>query len=149
MANLAVALKDEIRRLAKKEVKALTGSTKEAVVQYRRDIARLKRQVQEQQRKLAFLESQEKKRISKPEVAEGEMENVRFSARSVRAQRKRLRLSAEDYAKLLGVSALTVYNWENGKSRPRQAQFAALVALRGMGRREAIRRLDLLDEKKQ
>ena len=148
MPNLVAALKDEIRRLAKKEVKAQTDTTKQAVVQYRRDIAQLKRQIQEQKRKIAFLETQERKRLGKPQVAESALENVRFSARSVRAQRKRIKFSAEDYARLVGVSTLTVYHWENGKSRPRQAQLAALVALRGVGRREALKKLELLSAKK-
>jgi len=36
--------------LARKEVKAQTGSTKQAVAQYRREIAKLKRQVREQEK---------------------------------------------------------------------------------------------------
>lgn len=145
MATLAAALKHEIRRLARKEIRSETGKTKQAVAQYRRDIARLKRQVQEAEKKLAYFESQERKRVGKaPPEAEGPQEGARFSARSVKAQRAKLKLSAADYAKLIGVSPLTVYHWEQGKSRPRQAQFAALVAARGMGRREAVAKLDLL-----
>ena len=45
MTNLATALKDEIRRLARKEIRAATGSMKGSSAQYRRDIANLKRQV--------------------------------------------------------------------------------------------------------
>ena len=44
----------------------------------------------------------------------------------------------------MGVSALTVYNWEHQKSRPQKAQLAALVAIRGIGKREALARLELL-----
>lgn len=55
-------------------------------------------------------------------------------------------LSAADYAKLVGVSELTIYNWESGKTRPRQEQFAALVAVRGIEKREALKRLELLRE---
>jgi DNA-binding transcriptional regulator YiaG len=55
---------------------------------------------------------------------------VRFSAKSVRSQRRRLGLSAEDYGKLVGVSPLTIHHWEQGKARPRKAQLAALVAVR-------------------
>ena len=143
MADLAGALKEEIRRLARKEIKAETGATKQAVAQYRREIAKLKRQVAEQEKKIAFLEDRERKRLEEPEP-EKAAEGARFSARSVTAQRKRLGLSAADYAKLVGVSALTIYNWENGKSRPRKEQLAALVAVRGIGKREALRRLELL-----
>lgn len=147
MANISVVLKDLIRRLAKKEIKAETGKTRSAVAQYRRDIARLKRQVAEQQREIVFLKGQEDKRLAEPEVAEERAEGARFSARSVRAQRKRLKLSAQEFAKLIGVSSLTVYNWEHGKSRPREQQFAALVAVRGLGRREASKKLDVLQAK--
>jgi len=148
MPNLAAAIKEEIRRLAKKEIKAETGKTKEAVAQYRRDIARLKRLVQAQQKEITFLKAQERKRLGQRPAAEEALEGVRFSARSVRAQRKRLGLSAEQYAKLIGVSPLTVYNWEHGKSRPREAQLAALVAVRGIGKREAVKRLEMLEESK-
>lgn len=144
MPNIAAVLRDEIRRLARKEVKAETGSTKQAVVQYRREIAQLKRQVRQQERKIAFLQGQERKRIEEPQADEEAVENARFSPRSVKAQRERLGLSAADYAQLVGVSSLTIYNWEKGKSRPRREQLAALVAVRGIGKREALKRLALL-----
>ena len=118
MADLAGALKEEIRRLARKEIKAETEATKQAVAQYRRDIASLKRQVKEQEKKIAFLEDQERQRIEEPQASPEELENVRFSARSVKAQRSRLGLSAADYAKLIGVSPLTIYNWEKGEKLP-------------------------------
>ncbi|MHB0955324.1 MAG: helix-turn-helix domain-containing protein [Pirellulaceae bacterium] len=144
MANLAAAIKDEIQRLARKEIKSQTGSTKQAVAQYRREIASLKRQMRKQQTKITFLETQEKKRLAEPSTTEEVGEGVRFSARSVKSQRLRLGLSAADYARLVGVSALTIYNWEQGKTRPRREQLAALVAVRGIGKREALRRLELL-----
>ncbi len=46
--NFAGILKDAMRRLARKEIRAETGKTRQAVAQYRRDIARLKREVQNQ-----------------------------------------------------------------------------------------------------
>jgi transcriptional regulator with XRE-family HTH domain len=67
----------------------------------------------------------------------------------VKAQRERTGLSAADYAKLVGVSALTIYNWEQGKTRPRQEQLAALVAIRGIGKREALAKLELLEAKER
>ena len=145
MTTLAVALKDEIRRLARKEIKAHTGPTAQAVAQFRREISKLKRQSREYERKIAFLEAQERKRIGKPDTNNIADEGGRFSARSVKAQRRRTGLSAADYAKLVGVSGLTIYNWENGKSRPRKEQLISLVALRGIGKRQAQAKLDLLN----
>lgn len=51
-------------------------------MQFRRDIAKLKRQLREYQRKIAFLEEQERKRIGKPEPTNGADADGRFSARS-------------------------------------------------------------------
>ena len=150
MPNIAAVLKVEICRLAKKEIKANTSSTKGAVAQFRRDIAKLKRQMTAQTKEIAFLKAQEKQRLSQPQVkGEEELDGVRFSARSVKAQRTRLKLSAADYGKLVGVSGLTIYNWELGKSRPRKAQLAALVAVRGIGKRQAVAKLEVLAAKKE
>jgi DNA-binding transcriptional regulator YiaG len=139
MANVAAVLKEEIRRLAKREIKAETEKTKRAVVQYRRDIANLKRMLDQQAKKIAALQKQAGTAVQNtPDEPE---ENIRFSARSVKSQRARLGLSAADYGKLVGVSPLTIYAWEKGETRPRKAQFAALVAVRGIGKREALQRL--------
>ena len=135
MTTLATALKEEIRRLARKEIKAATQAIAKAVAQHRREIAKLKRQLREQEKKIASLQ----KGKTSPKLVD---ESVRFSARSVKAQRARLGLSAADYARLVGVSPLTIYNWEHGKSRPRQEQLAQLVAVRGIGKREARAKLE-------
>jgi DNA-binding transcriptional regulator YiaG len=144
MTSLAVALKEEIRRLARKEIKQQTGSTAQAVARYRREIAQLKRQIREHERKIVFLAGQERKRLDAPGADPEANGEARFSARSVKAQRRRSGLSAADYARLVGVSALTIYNWEHGKSRPRKEQMAALVTLRGIGKRDAQAKLELL-----
>ena len=144
MPNLASVLKDEIRRLARKEIKTQVGATKRAAAQHRRDIAELRRQVQALTKRLAFLESQEKRRVSKP-ASETPSGRVRFSARWLKAHRQRLGLSAADYGRLVGASALTIYKWEGGQSKPRKAGMVALSAVRGLGKREALRRLEVLN----
>jgi len=151
MPNIATVLKDEIRRLARREIKSNTSSTKGAVAQFRRDIARLKREMRNQEKEIAFLKAQERKRLGQPQATNGEeeLEGVRHSARSVQAQRKRLKLSAADFGKLVGVSGLTVYSWEHGKRRPRKERLAALVAVREMGRREALAKLEAIKSEKR
>ena len=42
-------------------------------------------------------------------------------------------------------SAQSIYNWESEKARPRAEQIAKLVALRGVGEREAVERLERLN----
>jgi DNA-binding transcriptional regulator YiaG len=135
-------LKDEVRRLARKEIKTATARTSRAVPQYRREIARLKRLVRDQDRKLSLLEKQVQRATTAPAAANDTDSSARFSARSVKAQRRRTGLSAADYSRLVGVSPLTIYHWESGKTRPRKGQFAALVGLRGLGKREARAKLE-------
>ncbi len=147
MPDIAGVLKEEIRRLAKKEIKAQVGATKQAVIRYRREIANLKRVLTHQEREIKLLQKQTQQ-PGQPLAEEEPLEMVRFSARSVKAQRNRLGLSAADYGKLVGVSGLTIYNWEHGTSRPRKAQLAALVAVRGIGKREAWNKLAELTPKR-
>jgi DNA-binding transcriptional regulator YiaG len=53
------------------------------------------------------------------------------------AQRRRLGLSAAECGLLIGASAQSVYNWEEGKARPRAQHLPAIFALRHLGRRQA------------
>ncbi len=144
MPNIAAVLKDEITRLARKEVNAQTRAIRKANAQYRRDIASLKRLTADLSKQVAYLERQERKRTATrapAAVAEGK----RFSARGLKTHRQKLGLSAADYARLVGVTAQTIYGWEQGKSRPRPGQLASLVAVRELGKREALKRLELLE----
>jgi DNA-binding transcriptional regulator YiaG len=143
MPNLLSVLNEKIRRLARREIRGRTQKTRRLTAQHRRDIAALKRQVAALARTVAFLEKQEQRRVASPPVPQ-EAKGVRFSARSVRAQRARLGLSAKDFGRLVGVSALTIYSWESGKSRPRKKQLAGLAAVRRLGKREARKRLEML-----
>ena len=144
MPNIATVLKQEITRLARKESKALTAATRKASAQHRRDIAQLKRKVKALSTQVAYLEQQERKRAVKPLPATT-ANGRRFSPQGLKAHRERLNLSANDYAELVGVSGQTIYNWQHGQSKPRPQQLAALVAIKGVGKREASKRLDLLD----
>lgn len=144
MSSLAKVLKDEISRLARKEARAETASLQKASSQYRRDIAELKRQVKSLEQRLAFLEKQERQRVTADTPVE-KAEQVRFSPKYVKSHREKLGLSAADYARLVGVSALTIYNWEQGKSKPRAQQLADWAAIRNLGKREAKKQLELID----
>ncbi len=144
MPNIAIVLKGEIARIARKELRAETQELKKASAQYRAHIAALRRRIEQLEREL--------KRVGKSAgraapAAKGEDEsqtNRRFSASRFAGQRRKLGLSAADYAALLGVSALSVYKWEHGKARPRAKQLEAIAAVRGIGKREAARRLEAL-----
>lgn len=142
MPNIAAVLKEEIQRLARKELKANTESLKKTVAGYKSEIATLKRRIDQLER--------EAKRTSKVVARATPVEDAatyaqhRWRPAGFAQHRKRLGLSAADAGKLLGVSALTVYKWENGQVRPRSSYLPAIAALRSMGKRDAARRLEEL-----
>ncbi|MFN3565469.1 MAG: helix-turn-helix domain-containing protein [Burkholderiaceae bacterium] len=144
MPNVAALLKQEITRLARKEVRGATVALKKASAQHRRAIAALRRQIAQAQRQLATLARRLERGTGGGAPAAPEEPKVRFVARGLRSHRARLGLSAAEYGKLVGVSAQSIYNWEQGAARPRAAQLATLVALRGIGKREAQARLQQL-----
>ena len=140
MPDIASALKAEIARLARKEVKAQTGATKKSSTQHRGEIAALKRRVQELERAVAQLTKRVARTATEAPTDEGGS-GLRFSAKGLASQRRRLGLSAEDFGKLIGASALSVYKWEAGKARPRARFMPAIAAVRSMGKKEAAARI--------
>jgi DNA-binding transcriptional regulator YiaG len=146
MPQVLPALNEYVRRLARREIRAQTTKTKRAAAQHRRDIAALKRLIKSLTTRLASLEKTAGRAggggggatlATNAEPAEG----LRFRADGLKSHRARLGLSARDYGKLVGVSGLTIYHWEAGKAKPRRKQLAALAAVRGIGKREALQRL--------
>ena len=99
---------------------------------YRREIAALKRVIKEQDRRITALSKGRDKKLEQREIVP-----ARFSSSWVAKHREKLGLSAADYAALVGVSPLTIYNWEKGKTRPRQAQLEAWGEIKHLGKREA------------
>ncbi|HUB27434.1 MAG TPA: helix-turn-helix transcriptional regulator [Tepidisphaeraceae bacterium] len=144
MPNITTALNDQIRRVSRREINGMTKSTRKLTTQHRRDVASLKRQVASLLKTVAFLEQQERRRVAEEPVQVKELDGVRFRSDGLRSRRMRLGLSAEDYGRLLGVSGPTVYLWETGKVRPKREQVARLAAIRGLGKREAEKRLEML-----
>ncbi len=137
MPNVASVLKEEIARVARKEVRSETETLKKTSVQSRSEIAALKRRVVALEKLVVRLG---KTKPSAPMIPD-QSSPMRYSAKSLSAQRRRLGLSGPEMALLLGVSTQTIYNWETEKSRPRLQQIAAIATVRGMGKRNAKARL--------
>ena len=138
MPNIATVLKTEIARLARKEVRAEVESLRKASTAYRREIADLKRKVAQLERGLKATS----KAIPAPKApAPAESSRMRITAAGIRTLRTKLGLSAADMGKLAGVSGQSIYHWEQGKSVPRKSQLPKLIALRGLGKKEARARL--------
>jgi len=141
MANIATALKGEISRVSRKEIRSETESLKKAAGRYRSEIAELKRRVQALEQLAGRLSrSQPKKAVTvSDDVGPSKL---RFNAKGFGSLRQRLGLSAEEVGLLLGTSGQSVYNWESGKAKPRASHLPAIAALRRMGKREITTKLD-------
>ena len=145
MSQLMIVMKDEIRRLARKEIVAVTAGMKKDQTTFRKTVAALRRQIKAHnytiRQLLQVATKQAKMTAMAPETAEGS--KARVTAKGVRALRKKLKLSQAQFGKLVGVSGYTVLKWEHGsgplkfRSRTRRA----LLSIRGLGIREARLRL--------
>jgi DNA-binding XRE family transcriptional regulator len=145
MPNIAAVLKNEISRVARKEVRSETLALKKVAATYRSEIAALKRRTQALEQQLRRLE---RKRAEPAPAAQNDEPPgpARFSAKGLASQRRRLGLSAADCALLLGTSAQSIYNWEEGKVRPRTKHLTAIAALKTLGKTVAATHLESLRE---
>ncbi len=143
MADVAGLLKAEIVRLSKKTVKQALAPLQRSAATHRHEIAALKRQVASLEKAVStqwkMAAEQKQTATVEPEVAPH-----RFVAKGLKPLRTRLGVSQEEFGKLVGVSAQSVYSWERQTARPRPAQLAAIAALRRLGKREARKRLEAM-----
>ena len=141
MPNIASLLKQEIARVARKELRRETTALKKASAAYRGEIAALKRRASDLERQLRAIGRSGPPAAGAAANSEPAAGATRFSAKGLAAHRKRLGLSAEDLGLLIGASSQSIYNWESGKARPHRKFLAALVALRTVGKREILAHL--------
>ena len=138
MPNLGTVLKEEIRRLARREIRTVAGPLQKRLAESRRHVADLRRRVAALEGTVATLKREaDARRLEKARTGVAETGGARIGARSIRSQRKRLKLTREEFGRVIGVSANTIYLWENGKVAPRGKSRAALIGAREMGAREA------------
>lgn len=138
MPNIAQALKQEISRVARKELRGGQDVLKKGQAQSRTDIAGLKKRVAEVERMLTRLATGKRTPGTAQPEAQTER-SFRFSPTRLAAHRERLALSAADLGVLLNVSALSIYKWESGSVRPRDKYLPAIAALRTLSRAQAAK----------
>lgn len=139
MPNIAVVLKEEIARIARREIRDEVASLRKASTLYRSEIAELKRRNKELEQavlrlqKIAGTSAQPQQREPKAPF--------RFSAKRLAALRQRLGLSGVDFGLLIGASDQSVRKWEEGNAQPRGKNLEAIAAIRSIGKREAATRI--------
>lgn len=141
MPNIASILKAEIARVARKEVRVGTERLQKAASNYRSEIAELKRRCQALEQQFRSVSRRPAKVAPASEGSDESGQKLRFSAKGLASQRRRLGLSAHDCGLLVGASGQSIYKWEDGSARPRAKNVEAIARLRTMGKREAAARL--------
>jgi DNA-binding transcriptional regulator YiaG len=142
MPNVAAVLKEEISRVARKVLRPEIESLKKTVASQRAQLTELKRRLQHAEKTLARQVKGDNRALAAVEVADSPEGGQRFSAKGLKSHRQRLGLSANDMGKLLNVTGQSIYNWEEGKSRPHAKYIPAIAALRKMGKRQIAKVLE-------
>lgn len=146
MSTLAQTIKDEIRRISRREIgRALSN--------FRRDHIALKKRLAEQKSRIFAIEKANKE-LSKRQAAFGqdrveahsepEAERVAVYARGIKSLRRRLGLSQFDLARLVGMNRISIAQWEkkSGKITIRKPEVRkTLTELKGMKKAEVAARL--------
>jgi len=142
MSNIIQALKSEIIRLSRKEAKAAVAPVKKPSIAARKALADLKKRVSALEKATKALTALLSKiPVQKPEPIEGK--KARITGKGMRSLRRKLRLTQEEFGKLVGVSSQNVYQWErkNGALRVRDVTRANILSVRDFGAREAKAKL--------
>lgn len=138
--DIKQAFSDEVRRLARKEIKLAVAPLLETVSDLRRLVAEQKKRIAALEKRLPNESADEKISIG-DESESGSDRNVRINAAGIVRLRNKLGLTQAEFAKVVGVAMHTVSVWEQGRRTPRKAQKVRICALRKVGKRELKRRL--------
>lgn len=142
MSSIIKELKAEITKLSRREIHKALEPARRVQAAQRGWIADLRRQIAALQKDVADLRKAVPAGVSVPVAREEAEEAGRFwiLGKGVRSLRKRLGLTQAELAKLAGVTAATVVNWESTKGKiaiRRKDTAGKLQAIRGLNKRSA------------
>jgi DNA-binding transcriptional regulator YiaG len=152
MTNVAQVLKAEITRISRKETRNAVGDVLRTNKGLKKTVADLKKRVAQMEKENKRLVRKQTRELAVPRpVPEGVTQKARLTAKGVRSLRSRLRLTRAGFAKLVGTTAHSVYLWETkeGALKLRGNTKSALLSIRGLGAREAKKRLGQGVEKEE
>ena len=124
MGRMESALREEIARLARKEVKNATDPLRKQIKGLKVALRKIRREARNGAR------VQTKKTGLDLHASAREVAETRIGPRWIKALRKRHTLSQNQLADILEVSMSAVGSWEYGRAKPAGANREALVALR-------------------
>ncbi|MEK7315670.1 MAG: helix-turn-helix domain-containing protein [Candidatus Eisenbacteria bacterium] len=128
MTSLTKALRAEMRAAARDE-------SKQAVETLRAEIQAIRKSITMLERRLLTGAAPGSRTRAAAAGKVADNRRARFSPALMRKHREALGMSRKAYARLLGVSSLSIYLWEVGRTRPRRKTVLAWQDLRKKGAR--------------
>jgi DNA-binding transcriptional regulator YiaG len=142
MPNVAQVLKEEITRLARREVRAVCNPLREQVRSLRETVKKQQEIIRRLEKSLSKMADVSAVTTTSLFAPEEEETRARATPASIRRHRHRLGLSQAALGELLKVSTNSVANWESGASKPRPQHRMALLRLRDLGVRDVASMLE-------
>jgi len=142
MGKLQAAIKSEIERLAKREMRKVSVPLKRDVLLLKNTVSQLRKAVLPLERFAANQQKELAKREIRLEATPEEIKKSRLSPRLIQSLRKKLKITQKELAALLGVTLGAVNKWETGKFTPKAEKKAAFAALRKLRRGEVKKLLE-------
>jgi len=148
MPNIAKILKDEIQRLARREVNQSIASLKQSNTTLKKTVTELKQRIaaleREQKRLVKLQEKAEAAAVSAQGNEKEQAPDIRITGKQIKSLRSRLAVTQTEMGTLVGVTMATVTLWEKktGQIRIRKPSVAAaIIELKGMKKTEVADRL--------
>jgi transcriptional regulator with XRE-family HTH domain len=135
-SNLAAALRTEIRRLGRQQI----GGALRPLLRVQRQVSALRREAHLQRLTLSRLERRVARLRSARRLGVSLVPGRRgrpLSGQSIRRLRDKLRLTREQFARALQVSAGSIFGWESGRTVPRAGSLKRFEELRKMNVKDA------------
>jgi hypothetical protein len=152
MSNFNTLLKEQITRISVRQARAAVRRLRKPTSANRKGVAELRRRVVALEKALSVLSAKFAKCCENGSPAAVAADGkARITGKGMRGLRRKLGLSRAKFAKLVGVSAGNVYQWErkSGPLRVRGTTRAAILGVRTLGVREAKQRLAALSPAKK
>lgn len=133
MANLGKIIREEI---AKSVLKAVRGTG------FGAELRKIRAQLVVLEKRVSALEKAPARAAAAARRGRRvDRRKLRFTPSTLKGIRAKLGVTQQEMAQLLGVSGNAVWQWEAGRAKPRAGHLAQMRKLRGIGKREARRRL--------
>ena len=136
MSTVQNALKQEIIRLARREIKQQATSILSGIKKLKATTAMLKAEIAALQKAKAVAPVG-----PAPVISDEDVKGARFSGMLIKRLRTRLGLSRNEFGKLIGVTGFAVIAWETNECKPKADRRKALIALRKMSKRQVAKML--------